>query len=603
MSEYSRNELTQKPPEVSNGTKHQQDFSANNNHIEASDELNELRSLLLGVESTQLSKLYERLENPQIQAEDVSRLLPEAVILRTIQDKQLAEAMVPTVEQAIQSSVKQDLNVLSEAFFPIIGPATRKAIATALDEMIQSLNQTLEHSVSPQSFKWRLEARQTGKTFAEVVLLRTLIYRVEQIFLIHKKTGLLLQHILAPRVAAQDPDLVSAMLTAIQDFVKDSFNTERGEALQSLQFGELTIWIEEGPQAVLAGMIRGNAPQELRLVFQEAIEKIHLKLGRELNAFTGETEPFMASKPYLEACLQARYKIPPQKNYAYAWSLLGAIAIALGTWGFFAIRGQLRWSAYLDTLNSQPGIVIIKTERRHGKHFISGMRDPLTTDPNLLMKKAKINPRTVISQWEPYLSFESQITAKRAKQLLQAPKTVSFKVDENHILYASGTAPHQWILEARKLWRFIPGVTRYVDKDVVELEQQQFQSYKKQIEQEMLLFSEGTTELLPGESNKLANLVPAIQRISTLSTSLGKDVRIKITGHTNTTGTEQSNMILSQARAQKILAYLKSQGIKTSNFTTVGVGSNQPVPRALTEQDKQVNRRVSFQVFLIDVRN
>jgi OOP family OmpA-OmpF porin len=117
------------------------------------------------------------------------------------------------------------------------------------------------------------------------------------------------------------------------------------------------------------------------------------------------------------------------------------------------------------------------------------------------------------------------------------------------------------------------------------------------------LFSEGTTELLPGESNKLANLVPAIQRISTLSTSLGKDVRIKITGHTNTTGTEQSNMILSQARAQKILAYLKSQGIKTSNFTTVGVGSNQPVPRALTEQDKQVNRRVSFQVFLIDVRN
>lgn len=282
MSDYSTNEIATESP----------------NNV-TSDELSELRSLLLGLEPTKVNKLYKKLDDVQVQAEDISRLLPEAIILRSMQDKNLSEAIVPTIEDAIQYSVKKDLNILSETIFPLIGPATRKAVSAALDQMVESLNQTLEHSLSPQSLKWRLEAQRTGKSFAEIVLLRTMVYRVEQVFLIHKKTGLLLQHILAPQVAAQDPDLVSAMLTAIRDFVKDSFSVQKNESLQSLRFGELTIWIEEGPQAILAGIIRGKARQELKLVFQEAIERIHLKLNKEFAEFQGETEPFSASKPYL----------------------------------------------------------------------------------------------------------------------------------------------------------------------------------------------------------------------------------------------------------------------------------------------------------------
>lgn len=80
--------------------------SANNAPV-TSDELSELRSLLLGVEPTKLNQFYERLDNSQITAEEISRLLPEAIILRTIQDKQLSEAIIPTIEQSIQASVKR----------------------------------------------------------------------------------------------------------------------------------------------------------------------------------------------------------------------------------------------------------------------------------------------------------------------------------------------------------------------------------------------------------------------------------------------------------------------------------------------------------------
>ncbi|MCC5639593.1 OmpA family protein [Nostoc sp. CHAB 5844] len=593
MNNYPPNRV---PPEATSSNSKSSSLDSLNQ-----DELSLLRSVLLGVEPTQLQKLYERLNNPQIEPEDISRLLPEAVVLRSKQDKQLVEAIVSTVEQAIQTSVTQDENVLSEAFFPIIGPATRKAIATALDEMMQSLNQTLENSLSPESFKWRLEAKRTGKSFAEIVLLRTLLYRVEQIFLIHKQTGLLLHHIMLKEVAAQDPDLVAAMLTAIQDFIKDSFIVHQEAILSSLRFGELIIWIEAGPQAIIAGIIRGKPPQELREVFQAAIEKIHLKLGPELQTFAGETEPFQASEPYLESCLAIQYKTASkQNNYTYAWAFLGLIAIATGIWGFFALREHLRWQTYLHQLNSQPGIVVINTQHHNGKHFISGMRDPLAVDPNILIQQTNLNPKKVIGKWQPYLSLEPQLLTKRTAKLLQPPSTVALQVDNNGILSATGYAPRQWILEAHKLWRFVPGVTQFQDKNLLPNELRELEFAKKQIEATVFLFEEGKEEFIPGETNKLFDLATISQKLLNTAQFLEKDAQIQIIGHTNSQGTEQKNFLLSQARANKILAYLNTQGLNTNKFKLVAVGSKIPYQPELNLDAKRLNRRVSFQVLITD---
>ncbi len=98
----------------------------------------ELRSLLFGAD------LQARLDNPKVLVEDVSAVLPEAIVLRTMQDEQLTKAAVPTVEQAIHTSVKQDLNILSDALFPVMGPAIRKAVSTALKTLTESMNQTLD---------------------------------------------------------------------------------------------------------------------------------------------------------------------------------------------------------------------------------------------------------------------------------------------------------------------------------------------------------------------------------------------------------------------------------------------------------------------------
>ena len=130
--------------------------------------------------------------------------------LRLQRDGALRAALQPVVEEAIFVSVQKHPLVLAAALFPIIGAAVRKAVASALRAVTQTLNQIVEQSLSWRSLRWRWEAIRTGKPFAEILLARSLLYRVEQVFLIHRETGLLLRQEVAEAVVIRDAELVSA---------------------------------------------------------------------------------------------------------------------------------------------------------------------------------------------------------------------------------------------------------------------------------------------------------------------------------------------------------------------------------------------------------
>jgi OOP family OmpA-OmpF porin len=265
------------------------------------------------------------------------------------------------------------------------------------------------------------------------------------------------------------------MLTAIRNFVEDSFNVAQGDSLDALRFGGLALWIEQGSEAILAGVIRGNAPKELRLFFQNSLIQIHQKYHNKFDAFEGDTELFLDSQAELKSCLQAQYESEPlteaksSKSFPMLWMILGAVTIAIATWAGLTIRDNLRWSAFLYKLNAEQGIVITKAEKHWGKYFISGLRDPLAVDPNKIVKSVKLNPENVVSQWKPYVSLEPALLTARVKKMLKPPKTVSLKVDENGILYAKGSASQQWIMETRKRVQFIPGINQFQERELVGL--------------------------------------------------------------------------------------------------------------------------------------
>lgn len=562
-------------------------------------ELDELRHLLIGPEQTELVQLRERVDHLR-HAEGISEVLPDAIVLRTRKDQQLTEALLPTVQQALTISVKRDPQPITDAIFPVIGPAIRKAVTTALREALESFNQVLERSLSWQSIQWRLEARRTGKPLAEVIMLHSLLYRVEQVFLIHKRTGLLLQHVAAEAAAPRDADMISGMLTAIQDFVRDSFTLGTQDELETLQVGEVTVWIEQGPHALLAGVIRGHAPVELRAVFRDALERIHLTQRAALEAFAGDDAPFEATRPYLQACLQTQYQPTTKKLSPALVGLIALLVMALGVWGWWTLRDNWRWHDYLERLRAEPGIVVTSAFKQSGRFVVAGLRDPLAADPQALLRESKLDPDRVVGQWEPYQALEPTFIRQRAEKLLQPPPGVSLRV-QNSVLVAVGAAPHRWIVDARRLAWAVAGITAWREEQLIDLDKQALESKIEALQSQTIRFAGGTTTLSPGQERMLNELAAALRQLDQAAAAIEHAVEVTVTGHTDASGSDEANLRLSQQRAEKVRSWLIAKGVKASALTARGVGAREPLQLEKTELDKAVNRRVSFTISLRDV--
>jgi OOP family OmpA-OmpF porin len=268
-----------------------------------------LRELINSPVEERIDTLKNHVENPQQQIDDVARVLPQAVHHQKDKGRNLAKAMAPIVDDAIGVSVRKNPKPVVDALYPIIGPAIRKSIASALQGMLQNFNRALEQSLSARSFKWRLEAMRTGQPFSEVVLMNTLEYQVEEVFLIHKQTGILLLHESTEQIdKSSDRDLVSGMLTAIKDFVKDSFSSEEQDELETFRVGQLTVLVEQGPEAILAVAVRGAPPSTLKPLLINTIEQIHLNHASDLTDFSGESSIFEVSRPSLQDCLVRQFQ-------------------------------------------------------------------------------------------------------------------------------------------------------------------------------------------------------------------------------------------------------------------------------------------------------
>lgn len=73
-------------------------------------------------------------------------------------------------------------------------------------------------------------------------------------------------------------------------------------------------------------------------------------------------------------------------------------------------------------------------------------------------------------------------------------------------------------------------------------------------------------------------------------------IRVTITGHTDNLGEDAHNMILSQNRADAVLAYLAGKGIERSRLKAIGYGETKPIADNATAAGRKKNRRIEFQI-------
>lgn len=439
------------------------------------DELAALKDLLFHKEQKRIEWLESQVaRHPTTEA--VARALPDAVRMSGERSSRLKEALASPVESALQKSVAENPQPLIEVLFPILGPMIRKAVRSALDGMLQGLNQAAEYSLNPVI---RFKAWRSPLSFAEYVVRATLVYRVEQVFLLHKETSSLLQHA-AYNADSEDPDMVSGMMSAlqqaIQQFMTDSFQADESDTVDSIKQGEHEIHFIVGPNVVLAAAVRGTLPESIKISLTEFVESVEFRYAYELDNFEGDDEPFQSLSKEMGGLLVLEREPVSTRPSKGALLILGGIILAIGfALGFYGLT-EYQWKSYVGNVERQPGVLVTRLDTTWGlrktfpfvyrERHLYGLKDHLVEAPELLEKDLGPLQPGVVFHLEPFQSDHPLILGKRVRALLTAPDGAFLRLDGDGTLRATGFAPEDWIERTKLQALVIPGVEAYDDSEL-----------------------------------------------------------------------------------------------------------------------------------------
>ena len=99
-----------------------------------------------------------------------------------------------------------------------------------------------------------------------------------------------------------------------------------------------------------------------------------------------------------------------------------------------------------------------------------------------------------------------------------------------------------------------------------------------------ITFATDSSEIVSNFYAPLNNLASSFKQFNQNS--------IEIVGFTDSTGSRQYNMDLSQRRAQSVATYLTAQGVDGTRLSTRGAGPDQPIASNATADGRAQNRRV-----------
>ncbi|MFH7766971.1 OmpA family protein [Acinetobacter sp. BSP-28] len=101
-------------------------------------------------------------------------------------------------------------------------------------------------------------------------------------------------------------------------------------------------------------------------------------------------------------------------------------------------------------------------------------------------------------------------------------------------------------------------------------------------------FESGSAILAASGTRILDEMAVALNKVG------GK--KVKIIGHTDSSGDAEKNLILSQRRTAAVKKYLMDKSIASDRLSVEGLGSSKPVADNATADGRKKNRRIEFEV-------
>ena len=553
-----------------------------------------LRTLLLGED-------YEKIIQNRVVQDNVERIsgsLTEAFKLRNSRDNSLAKEMAPVIESAIDESIKSHPEKITNVIFPIIGPAVRKAVSTALADLMHSLNYLLQNSLSTKSLLWRFKAWKLGIPYGQYALLQTIQYRVEQIFFIERESGVLIQSAQANDVNYQDPDLVSSMLTAINDFAKDSFGQE-SEGIETIQFGDLSLIIESGPFAVIAFAVRGSLHKDVKQELSLLNEKLHASYSKELKTLNGDTEPLSSSQQILQDSLLTKEKSDSESK---PWFAIVTVFVLIMLIGYFVYQRSILENEIqrnIGLINQTEGYRVLSHQLEGDQLTFEVWRSPLAIPKEILQDKIAISGLNIAIDsllasigttelYLPYLANKYQLQLSTRDEQGKTHLIVSGVTSAENLLNLSKDplVANYFVVKPSEQLQYKANLS------VREKSRLEFNGLVKQINSTNFYFEVASSTLKQSSLEELNHVIVSLKRLFELQPLTNSRIsQISVTGFADTQGASQANIDLSEQRAKLLHRILGGNDISLNLLVSWGVGA-----KDLSSVPTELQRRARIEV-------
>lgn len=419
-----------------------------------STDRDKLKSLLLGEEIAQIKALQKLLEDQQAFTDKVSLVLDQAADQTIKNNPGFRKKFSRLDPQVLSRAIKANQKTFIDAMIPIMGPMIRQSVANAITKFVQDVNRAMELGFSIKAMKWRWQAYRSGVSFAEIVFNNTIEYQVQQVFLIDKESGLLIEHAGHEDDLLQDKEAISAMLTAIEDFVEDSMGGD-GSRLSAAKLGDRNVEVISGSQANLAVVIKGAYTPRLVDHLSAASEQLHLDYAPDLT-----DEDKWNNNPELKAQLQTLLVTKNQSDEQDSggvnfWPWLIVLSLLIGWLGWQAWESRQAMQKTREQLAAVPGLVVQDITVEGDEFRVTALQDPLADTSSLA--------DTIKLQTRPFVSLDDGIIGQRVAALLNDQR-LQIDVDQGQVIIQgqhTDANAHQTRLE---LLNALPGVVAVSDR-------------------------------------------------------------------------------------------------------------------------------------------
>ncbi|WP_419659311.1 putative outer membrane protein, related to OmpA/MotB [Desulfosarcina variabilis str. Montpellier] len=211
---------------------------------------------------------------------------------------------------------------------------------------------------------------------------------------------------------------------------------------------------------------------------------------------------------------------------------------------------------------------------------IVGSVDALKADRNFIAQKND----DLQAEMETLKSDnQAQIDALNVRLAMLEGKTREDQMAKEHMA-RERRAVEKRLAAERKFNQLYAAVRDYFETDEAEV-------YKKEnqlvLRLKAMRFPIGKSTILPENYSLLSKVQKAIRTFD--------DPRVIIEGHTDTTGSDDVNMLLSQQRAEAMRDYLiANQTLPPESISAVGYGSERPLASNATSAGRAMNRRIDI---------